>query len=66
MEDHILNKIGERLDFIYDSSSVELQITYDARNRIPRLTKYLSRLNNMWVTTEGCVENMMMDMGNDN
>ena len=68
LEEHILNRIDRRLDFVYDSSfiPVEYRQNFECKYRIPRLRGFLdSSPEKFYVTTKGSLERMCLDTGNE-
>lgn len=58
MENHILSRIGKKLDIVMDLASVpeSFRPNYEANVRFPRLYDYLARPdNNLWLTSFGMI-----------
>lgn len=57
IEDSILSKIGKNLDIVFDCATVpEARLEYyETTVRFPRITKFLERGNNLWITTHGLI-----------
>ena len=68
IEENILNKIGKRLDFVYDSSGIgdKYRQEFECKYRIPRLKGFLSSSKEkFFITTKGNLERMCVYTGND-
>ncbi len=68
MEDFILSKINESLDFVYDSSFIKGNCLQDfnEKARIPRLRRFLNRKeDNLWLTTSQVIKSIMFQVGNE-
>ena len=68
IEEHILNRIDRRLDFVYDSSFIpdEYRQNFECKYRLPRVKGFLdSSKDKFFITTKGNLERMCVDTGNE-